>query len=505
MISLDLILAGFTDAITVANILYIIMGVAIGQLVGAIPGIGPVMVMAIVIPFTFTIDPLMAISFLVGINKGGLVGGAIPAILMNTPGTPDAAPSAFDGYPLAKQGKPMKATKMALFSSVTGDTFSDIALITLSIPLAMVALKMGSVEIFTLIIFSFSVIVGLLEGSIAKGAISMFLGMLVATVGLEAEYSTERLIFGFYELYEGIPIVPIVIGMLAMPQILIRLSKIVDITSPVINIPKNQPDKDKNVSWAEYWSCRFAIARGSLIGLGIGAIPGIGSVVAAFMSYSFAKASQEKNETKYGEGNIKGIAATESANSAVMGANLIPLFSLGIPGSISAALLIGAFMIHGLVPGPEMFEQQGQLVYAIFGAMLVANVTNLIVGYFGMRIWIRAMLIPETVIFSFSFILCIIGTYLSTGSIFSIVIMFIFAILGILMQLLGFSRVIFLIAFVLEKRLEETFIQAMGLLDGNILGIIHHPIAMIFLILSVCSVYYFGVKRKQVMKNEQNQ
>lgn len=502
MVSLEAILAGFADAATLSNLFYIIIGVIIGQVVGAIPGIGPVMTVAIVIPFTFVLNPLTAISFLIGIYKGGLVGGAVPAILINTPGTPDAAATAFDGYPLAKQGKPLKATKMALFSSVTGDTISDISLIIFSIPLAMIALKMGPVEVFALIVFSFSIIAGLVDGSIAKAVISLLLGLLFGSVGLEPENSTPRLIFDIYELYDGFPIVSVAIGMLAMSQILIRLASITNTDKKAITIDDSN-EAHKKLSFKEYWHCRFTLLRGAGIGVFLGAIPGIGSTAAAFMSYAFAKASQQKNEPKYGEGNIRGIAATESANSAINGSSLIPLLSLGIPGSISAALLIGAFMMHGLTPGPTLFEKNAALVYAIFGAMLIANMSNLITGLVAMRLWIKVINTPETIIFPISIILCIVGVYLSSGTVLGIMIMFGFAILGILMQAFGYSVVIFIIAYFLQNRLEETYVQSITILSGDFSNIFNHPIGVLFLVLAVVSLVFFTIqhKKQQIVKN----
>jgi putative tricarboxylic transport membrane protein len=236
MVDFSTILAGFGDAFTLWNLSFVLFGVVVGQFVGAVPGIGPVMAMAIAIPFTFGLDTLPAIAFLVGVNKGGLVGGAIPAVLMNTPGTPDAAATALDGYPLAKKGKPLKATKMALFSSVTGDTFSDVVLITVSAPLAVLALRMGPVEVFALMIFAFSILSGLIGQSLVKGVIAAALGLLAASIGADPEHYTPRLIFGYYEVYDGLPLASVAIGMLAISEIIRRLSQMRGHVQPAIII-----------------------------------------------------------------------------------------------------------------------------------------------------------------------------------------------------------------------------------------------------------------------------
>jgi putative tricarboxylic transport membrane protein len=497
MVDLSVILAGFADAFTPINLLFVVFGVMLGQFVGAMPGIGPVMAMAIAIPFTFVIDPLPAIAFLVGINKGGLVGGAVPAILINTPGTPDAAATAMDGHPLAQQGKPEKATKMALYSSVTGDTFSDIVLVTISAPLALVALKMGPVEILALMVFAFSVIAGLVGKSISKGIIAAALGMLAATVGLDPEHATPRYYFGYFELYDGLPLAAVAIGMLAVAEILRRLASSKKGSSAAIAQQKDMAPEDRRVSFAEYWACRFTMVRGAVIGTILGALPGVGSTAAAFMSYAATKKSSKDPES-FGKGNLQGIAAAESANSAVMGANLIPLLTLGIPGSVGAALIISAFVIHGIQPGPLLFEEQGRLVYGLFGAMIMANFANLFVGQLGLRLWSFVIRAPESVIFSTAILLCIAGVYLATGGLFGVIIMLMAAALGYVMTSFGFSPVIFIIAFFLGGRFEIALSQSLVLLDGSPLALINYPIALaLFAIALITMVWMIWADRQK--------
>ena len=494
MPELATILAGLGDALTLANLLYVIAGVAVGQFVGAVPGIGPVMAMAIAVPFTFVMNPLAAIAFLVGVNKGGLFGGAIPAVLINTPGTPDAAATALDGHPLARQGKPLKALKMALYASVTGDTASDIVLITVSAPLAAVALLMGPVEIVSLIVFAFSVIAGLVGQSMVKGLIAAALGLLCATVGLDPEHGTPRLIFGQFALYDGLPLAPVAIGMLAVAEILRRLAGMRGARQPAVAIDGSADPADRRVSWAEYWGCRHAMLRGAAIGTVLGAIPGIGSTAAAFLSYASARQAARDPST-FGKGDIRGIAATESANSAVVGANLIPLLTLGIPGSIGAALIISAFMIQGIQPGPLLFEQQGRLIYGLFGAMLMANLVNFLMGQLGLRFWARVVAAPASVVFASALLLCTVGVYLSTGDLLGVYIMLIFAGLGYAMTALGYSVVVFIIAFFLGPRFERSLSQALTIVDGNAADLLRHPLALALLLLSVVAAYWMGKRR----------
>ncbi len=493
MVDLATILAGFGDAFTLTNLFFVVFGVALGQLVGAVPGIGPVMAMAIAIPFTFSLSPLAGISFLVGVSKGGLVGGALPAVLINTPGTPDAAATALDGYPLAKQGKPLNSTKMALFSSVTGDTFSDIVLITVSAPLAILALKMGPVEVFALMIMAFAVLSALIGNSIAKGLIAAGLGFLCATIGSDPEHFTPRLIFGMFDLYDGLPLVSVAIGSLAISEIIRRLSEIGGHMRPAVVLKDTGNPDDKRVTWAEYWGSRFIILRGAVIGTILGALPGIGSTAAAFMSYAATKTAS-KDPDSFGKGNIHGIAAAESANSAVAGANLIPLLTLGIPGSVAASLIISAFMIHGIQPGPLLFQNQGQLIYGLFGAMIMANFANLWLGQIGLRLWVKVISAPESIIFASAILLCFVGVALSTSGLFGIGVMLAFAAIGYLMTSFGYSIVIFIIAFFLGPRFETSLSQSLSLMSGDLTQIYRYPIAVTLLVMAAAFIIWFFSK-----------
>lgn len=492
------IIAGFQDALTLTNLMFVVAGVVLGQIVGAMPGIGPIMTMAIAIPFTFVLGPLSAISFLVGVNKGGLIGGAIPAILINTPGTPDAAATALDGFPLARKGKPVKALKMALYSSVTGDTFSDLVLITVSAPLAIIALKMGPVEIFSVMVFAFAVISGMIGSSVARGIFAAALGLFCATVGLDPQHATPRLIFGFFDLYDGFPIGAVAIGSLAVSEILARIATPGLASRPAVSIPKNQSREDRGVSLSEYLSCKFVLLRGALIGTTIGAIPGMGSTAAAFMSYASTKQSSKEPE-KFGTGELKGIAATESANSSVAGADFIPLLTLGLPGSAAAAIMIGAFIIQGIQPGPLLFSEQGRLVYGMFCAMVMANAANLLVGLFGLRLWSIIATAPSSIVFASALSLCAAGVYIASGGFVGIWVMVMFAFLGLVMMAMDIPVVVFIIAFFLGPRFELSLVQTSIILRGDMTRLTNHPVAILFLVMSVLVVYWLGFhnRRKQ--------
>lgn len=495
----SVIMAGMADVFTLTNMFYIALGVMVGQIVGAIPGLSILMALAIAIPLTFSFDALTAVAFLISVNKGGTVGGAIPSILLNTPGTPESAATALDGHPMAKKGQGRKAMKYSLYYSVFGDVSSDIVLITVSAPLALVALKMGPIEIMTLMILAFTVIVGLVGDSMIKGLIAMAAGFLLASVGIDPAMGSTRFTFGKIELLDGIPLTALTVGMLAVSEILIRLSDRKPKTGPKVDEATLSFADDKgsqSITLRELLANRVVAFRAMVIGTVIGAIPGLGSTTAGFLSYSITKQSAKDPES-FGKGDPRGIAASEAANSAVVGANMIPLLTLGIPGNIAAALLVSAFIIHGVQPGPLLFQQQGQLIYGLFGAMLFANVCNLVIGQFGMRLWAFVVSAPATVVYPGALLLCCTGMYFVTGGTLGILIMMIASIFGYFMRLFGYSVIAFIVAFVLTPQLERSINQTILLTNGQWSELLNHPIAIGLFVLSIISVIYLGPRRRR--------
>lgn len=496
MVNLDVILLGLSDVFSLTVLIAIITGVALSQFVGALPGVGPVMVMAIAIPYTLTFDPLTGIAFLVALMKGGAIGGAIPAIILNTPGTPDTAMTTLDGHPMARNGQGRKALKMAVFSSVTGDTFSDIVLITISAPLALLALRMGPVEIFALMVFAFAVIATLSGRSIGKAVVAAALGLFLATVGLDPTQGMPRLDFGYFELFDGLPLVTVAIGSLVLSEVILRLASARGAQHSAIDLGDESDPVNNRVSWAEYWACRFVMLRGAAIGTVIGALPGIGSTAAASISYSSAKAAARHPDT-FGKGDIRGLAAVESANSAVAGANLIPVLALGIPGSVTVALILSAFMVHGIQPGPRIMAEQGRLIYGLFGAMIFANGVNFLLGMIGWRLWVRIASAPSSLIFASAIVLCIVGSTVMTGGTFGLIVLVGFAALGILMKLYDYPLIVFIIAFFLGSQFERSLGQTMAMLNGDPRNLVHFPIAVALLAISAAFILSFLVRHRR--------
>jgi len=355
---------------------------------------------------------------------------------------------------------------------------------------------MGPVEIFALIIFAFSILAALIGDSLIKGIIAAALGLLFASVGADPENYTPRFIFGDYRLFDGFPLISVAIGMLAISAILQRLASRKKGVRAAVEIEDTGDPADSRISWAEYWSCRITIIRGAVIGTILGALPGIGSTAAAFMSYAATK-STSKDPDSFGKGNIHGIAAAESANSAVVGANLIPLLTLGIPGSVGAALIISAFMIHGIQPGPLLFQDQGRLIYGLFGAMIMSNFANLWIGQLGLRLWIKVVAAPESIIFSSAILLCIVGVSMATSGLYGVAVMLGFALLGYLMTSFGYSVVIFIIAFFLGPRFEISISQSLALMNGDLTRVVDYPIALLLIVLAVVSFVWFIARSKK--------
>jgi putative tricarboxylic transport membrane protein len=486
---MDVVLTGIAGALEPLNLLFIVLGVALGIVVGAIPGMSAPTAIAIAVPLTFAMSPVSAIAFLLGVHKGGEYGGAIASILINTPGEVSSALTALDGYPLARRGKPRKALTMSLYASVAGDMFADLVLILSAAPLALWALRMGPPEILGVLVFAFAFITGLLGKSLAKGLFALALGLLLATVGLDIETGGERLTFGVLDLFDGIPLVAVGIGVLALGEILVQLEDHFDGrgSDPTTRIELG-PSRQDRLTFHELRSSARAILRGSAIGTIVGALPGLGASVAAFLAYG-AERRASKTPDEFGTGKLEGIAAVESANNAVIGSSLIPLLTLGIPGSATTALIVGAFLIHGITPGPFVLQQNGAVIYGLFASLLLANVVNLVLGSIGLRFFVLFLAVPRPLILSVGALLCVTGAYVSTGSMFGIGIVLAFGGLGYLMRKLEIPFVVFLIGFVLGPIFERALRNTVNLFDDPWSLAMEHPLLPALLALAAYAVW----------------
>lgn len=455
----ETISAAFVLFATIDNALALLVGVIFGTVIGAIPGMTTPMGVALALPFTFTMQPVTGILLLLGVYKGGLYGGSITAILINAPGTPAASCTGLDGYPLARKGEARRALDMALYASCTADFISNLSLIFFAGILASFALKFGPPEFFTLIVFSLTIIAGVSGDDLLKGLGSAFLGLILATIGLDLIYGSNRFIFGNYELMSGLNFIPVLIGLFALPEVFNFYAT------------REQPHEQSNLagkhaSFADYRRNLKTIIRGSLIGVVLGAIPGIGASPAAFLSYSEAKRTS-KNSANFGKGELEGVAAAEAGNNGVAGATLIPLLALGVPGDIITAIILGAFMIHGLRPGPLLFQDNLDLIYALFMGIMLSSAYLFIVGKMSIRAIAKIADVPNRILFPVVLVLCVFGGYAINNTIFDVLVMFTMGIVGYGMRLLGIPAAPFLIAFILGPLLEDNFRQSLLLGRGD--------------------------------------
>jgi len=483
------LITGFQDVLTPGILVWVAVGVTLGYVLGALPGLGKATGVAVAIPLTLYLEPVAALGMLIGIAKGSAAGSAVSAILLNTPGEPSSAPTALDGYPLARQGKAQKALKMGLFASVIGDFVSTMILIGLAAPLASYALLIGPVELCAILLFSLTFVGGLSGGSLTKGLIAAAFGVFFATVGLEPETFIPRMTFGLLELEDGIALVPMAIGMLAVAEMTLQAGNMRALDVEAARISEGARREDRVVLASEWRRCVPVIARGTLIGSAVGILPGLGASVGSFLSYGATRRASATPE-KYGTGMIEGVAAAESADNAVVPSSLVPLFALGIPGSVIAAILIAAFILHGLTPGPLMFKQQPRLVADVYASMICASLIMLVIGYTGQRIFAQVIKVPLRLIIPGVLLLCSVGAYLETGSVFSIYVMLFFALIGFFARKLDFSFVTFLIGFVIGPSLELTFRQSIQILDHDVANLPGHPIAIVFVFLTIATAVW---------------
>jgi len=489
----DLII-GFQGILHWEVLLMIPFGVMSGIIIGALPGFTVMMGVALLAPLTFFMDPVAGLVFLIGIYKGGIYGGSITAIVISTPGTPAAAATVADGSQLAKKGHAGKAMEMALYSSVLADSFSDIVLILVCVPLARVALKFSSPEFFALLFFSLIMIGGLTGKSLFKGLLSMTLGLFLGCIGLDPILGTPRLNFGIFEITAGVSLMPFLIGLYGMSEILSQGEKKLKDHWKIL---KTEKVRDK-LSFSELLKHFKTIFKSALIGTFIGILPGIGSSVAAFMAYGEAKRSS-KNPEKFGKGSLEGIAAAEAGNNAVCGATFIPLFTFGIPGDAVTAVMLVAFIAQGLRPGPRMLIDHREIMYMILTGLFLCNFANLIMGKIAIKYFYKPLSsLPSGFVYPVVLVLCFFGTYAVNNSMFDLLVLVLSGFLGYLMKKNEFPFAPAIIAFLLGARLESNFRRALLMSEGNYLIFIQRPISLFFLILSVILLIYFAKREKLI-------
>lgn len=478
------------------NFLVIPLGLAVGIIVGAIPGLTADLGIILCIPFTYGMDPTMAILVLLAIYCGGTYGGSITAILINTPGTSANAATLFDGYPMTQKGKAFKALQMALYASTIGGLVSAFALLFLAPLIAKITLLFGPAEYFALAVFGLSVIAGVSNNSIFKGLIGACIGLFMATIGVDNISGTTRFIFGQRRLMAGIDLIIALIGLFAISEILMKSQYNPKTDRKTIEASAITKDK---ITKEEYRRCRKPIALGSLIGVIIGATPGTGGGLAAFIAYNQTKQSSSHPET-FGHGEIEGVAASESANNGACGATMIPMLTLGVPGDGVTAILMGAFMLHGMVPGPTLFTEAGDILYAIMLGLIVVNVFMYIIGNVLTRFYAHITRIPYEMLSPIVLTFCIAGAYSTNNRVYDIFIILLFGIVAYFLRRMDFQLVPILLGIVLGPLAEKNFRRAMVISDGSFSIFLTRPISCAFILIAVASVVLFAWKNYKSRK-----
>lgn len=500
---LENIAAGMSMVLHLDNILASMFGVTVGLTMGAIPGLSDITAICLLLPFTFYLKPIAAIAMLMGLSKGGNFGGSIPAILFNVPGTAQAVVTSYDGYPLTKQGKSGKALKMALYASTMADTLSDFVLFFLAAPVATVALMIGPPEYTMIVIFSLVVIAIAGSENFVKGMIAIGMGLFLAVIGLDPVIGTPRFTFGSVELRAGLAVVPIVLGLFVVSEafrqmeLILREKSSKDLNNKYqIQVKKTSNISNNRVSLAEFKHCLPAIFGGVGIGSALGAIPGIGTTVAAYLSYMHTKRASKHPEL-FGKGALEGVAAAEAGNNAVVGPNLIPLITLGIPGNLAAALILGAFMMQGLVPGPLFMQQYAPMLYALFTVLIISNIFTFTVGSFFVKYVSHLTYIPKKILYPIVIVFAIIGTYIVRSNLFDLIIMFIFGVLGYIFVKIKIPITPLLVSFILGEILEKRMRQALIISGGSFTIFFTKPISLAFFLLTIFMVLFFMRGRKK--------
>jgi putative tricarboxylic transport membrane protein len=474
---LDLLSFDFSLLFTWENLMVIIFGILYGLFIGALPGLGVTIGIALLLPVTYSLSPLASILMLVAVYQAGEYGGSISSIVMGVPGTPAAVATMIDGNTMAKQGYPGKALGYSLTGSVIGGIIGVIFLMTLSIPLSSIAIDFADPEIFLIGILGLVSVASLGTSDIFKSIISILLGLLLGLIGLDILTGAIRFTFGSLYLMEGINYIALIVGVFAVSEVLSML---------LGNLNKRYVTDTKNLktglTWSEFRYIRKSTLRGSVIGSFTGVLPGLGAGPASWFAYTDAKRSS-KNPEKFGKGEPNGIAAPEAANNAAVGGALVPLLTLGIPGSPATAVILGAFLIHGIKPGAQVFSTNFELIGGIFWGFLLATILMYAIGKYTTSLWARMLTMPNYILTPIILYIALIGVYAARGNLFDIWIAIIVGVIAFFVKKLDYSLPAFILAFILGPIIEEGLRRSLVLSSGSYTIFVTRGYSIIILLL----------------------
>lgn len=471
---LNYIVLGFQVCLQPSNLFLAFMGCLIGTLVGVLPGLGPAAAISLLLPTSFHITPVGALILLSGIYYGAMYGGSTTSILVNIPGEAASVVTCLDGYEMAKQGRAGPALGIAAFGSFIAGTAGVVGLMCVAPPLAEIALKFGPPEYTTLMILGLVVVTFLVKGSMAKALLMAAFGMFLSTIGLDAVSGVARFSLGRIELMDGVGMVPVVMGLFGISEVLLNLEKTFEREILKGEIKDYLPTKE------DWRKSAKPIARGSILGFFLGILPGGGAVLASFVSYAVEKRVSKYPE-KFGTGVIEGVASPEAANNSATAGAFIPLLTLGIPSNVVMAILLGAMMIHGITPGPNLIHEHPQVFWGVIISMYIGNVMLLILNLPLIRMWVQVLKVPYGLLFPLILLFCLIGSYSLSFATFDILIMIVFGIIGYLMKKTDYEGAPLVLALVLGNIFENALRQSLMLSDGSFLIFFNRPIAAIFI------------------------
>jgi len=471
---------GFKIALTLQGLFMVTIGCVLGTVIGALPGLGPITAIAVMIPIVGNFDPAMAMILMAGIYYGAIFGASTSSILLNAPGVAGTVATSFDGYPMAKRGESGKALCMAAIASFSGGTISVFALMMLGPVMANFALLFGPPEYFTLMVFAMFAVTAFTEGSTIKGLISAVIGLMLATIGIDLSTGYVRYSFGIAELMDGISFLVVILGLFAMTEVFLLA------TQPPSEEDQGYRKKVTSLKISKKEAKQIAppILRGSVLGFLVGVLPGAGATIASFMSYA-AEKKMAKDPENFGKGDPRGLAAPEAANNAACSGSFVPLLTLGVPGSGSTAVMLGALMAIGINPSPQLMTNYPDLFWGVIASMYIGMVILLIINlplipYFARVLWIpRPLLLPTIILFS------LIGVYGVGFSVFDLLMLLLFGVLGLVMRYIGFPAAPLILAFIVGPIIENSFAQSLAISAGKLWIFYDSTICKIFLLLIV--------------------
>jgi putative tricarboxylic transport membrane protein len=474
---------GFVHLGTVPNLAALVVGLVVGMLVAVLPGLTLVMGVVLALPFTYGMSVTPSIVLLTAMYLSGTYGGAFTAVLFRIPGEPLDVPLLWDGYTMARNGQPAKALGWVLLAALAGGLITAVCAVALAVPFAKFALRFDSPEYFAIVLFGLTGVVALAGDSMAKGVVSLCIGLMLATVGVDETYGADRFTFQVPILKDGIEYLVVMVGAYGLGEVLTRMER--GFATPPLE--SGGRVETRFPSWREIMRLKGTVARSSIVGVLCGIVPGAGATVGSFVAYG-VEAGYGKQRAKLGTGVAEGIVAPQLASTATVGGHMVPLLALGIPGSGATAVILGAFLLHGVQPGPQIFQTNGDMVYTIFASMFAAVIGMCLLGYFAIKPLIWVLRLPEAVTSAFVALFCFVGAYSERNSVTDLWMIVVFGIVGYLFERYRFPIAPMVLGCILGPTAENAFMTSMIAYQNDWTVFFRRPISGTVMVLVVVAL-----------------